>query len=287
MKVLSFGEILWDVYPDKKFLGGAPLNFAAHLAKHGEDAYMVSALGADELGAEALRQLERWNVRADYVAQSAQKETGKCLVTLDEQSVPSYDLLQDVAYDRIDGAGITGNFDVLYFGTLALRSEANFKTLKEILQKHQFKEIFVDINIRPPFYNAATVKFAVESASMLKISEEELPAVCAVLGITNASYVMAAKELAQRYDGLRCIIITRGSDGAYVLDCVQKAAYSGDCVEAEVASTVGAGDSFSAAFLSKYMAGCTIKSCLDHALKVAGFVVSQFDAVPDYDMEDF
>ena len=76
MKVLSFGEILWDVYPDKKFLGGAPLNFAAHLAKHGEDAYMVSALGADELGAEALRQLERWNVRADYVAQSAQKDTG-------------------------------------------------------------------------------------------------------------------------------------------------------------------------------------------------------------------
>ena len=131
------------------------------------------------------------------------------------------------------------------------------------------------------------MKFAVESASMLKISEEELPAVCAVLGITNASYVMAAKELAQRYDGLRCIIITRGSDGAYVLDCVQKAAYSGGCVEAEVASTVGAGDSFSAAFLSKYMAGCTIKSCLDHALKVAGFVVSQFDAVPDYDMVDF
>ena len=287
MKVLSFGEILWDVYPDKKFLGGAPLNFAAHLAKHGEDAYMVSALGADELGAEALRQLERWNVHTDYVAQSAQKETGKCLVTLDEQSIPSYDLLQDVAYDRIDGAGITGNFDVLYFGTLALRSEANFKTLKEILQKHQFKEIFVDINIRPPFFNAATVKFAVESASMLKISEEELSAVCAALGITNASYFMAAKELAQRYDGLRCIIITRGSDGAYVLDCVQKAAYSGDCVEAEVASTVGAGDSFSAAFLSKYMGGCTVRSCLDHALQVAGFVVSQFDAVPDYDMVDF
>ena len=106
---------------------------------------MVSALGTDELGAEALRQLERWNIHADYVAQSTQKQTGKCLVTLDEQSVPSYDLLQDVAYDRIDGGEIAGNFDVLYFGTLALRSEANFKTLKEILQKHQFKEIFVDI----------------------------------------------------------------------------------------------------------------------------------------------
>ena len=111
----------------------------------------------------------------------------------------------DVAYDRIDGAGITGNFDVLYFGTLALRSEANFKTLKEILQKHLFKEIFVDINIRPPFYSAETVKFAVENATMLKISEEELSAVCAALGIADASYFKAAKELAQRYDGLRCI----------------------------------------------------------------------------------
>ena len=138
MRLLAFGEILWDVYPDKKFLGGAPLNFAAHLAKHGEDAYMVSALGADELGTEALRQLERWNVHTDYVAQNAQKETGKCLVTLDERSIPSYNLLQDVAYDRIDGAGIAGNFDVLYFGTLALRSEENFKTLKEIRVNHFF-----------------------------------------------------------------------------------------------------------------------------------------------------
>ena len=120
---------------------------------------------------------------------------------------------------------------------------------------------------------------------MLKISEEELSAVCAALGIADASYFMAAKELAQRYDGLRCIIITRGSDGAYVLDCVHETAYTGGCAEVEVISTVGAGDSFSAAFLSKYMGGCTVRSCLDHALQVAGFVVSQFDAVPDYTMD--
>ena len=288
MKVLSFGEVLWDVYPDEKFLGGAPLNFAAHLAKHGEDAYMVSSVGEDELGSDAVAQMERWGVRTDYVARSRRKQTGKCLVTLDEHSVPSYNLLQDVAYDQIDAEAISGDFDVLYFGTLALRSEANFKTLKEILSRNRFREIFVDINIRPPFYTEDTVKIAVETATILKISEEELPVVYAVLGIPlGTSHEEFARMAAQRYGRLACIIVTLGADGAFVLDCRDQEEYRSGSAAVEVVSTVGAGDSFSAAFLSKYMGGCSVETCLAHAVKVAGFVVSRFDAVPDYTMEDF
>ena len=101
MKALSFGEILWDVYPNKKCLGGAPLNFAAHFAKQGGESYMLSALGDDELGKAALKKLSDWEVSSEYISVLKNRPTGRCVVTLNKQSVPSYDILQDVAYDHI------------------------------------------------------------------------------------------------------------------------------------------------------------------------------------------
>ena len=122
MKVLSFGEIIWDVYPDEKHLGGAPLNFAAHFVKQGGEAYMLSALGDDELGNEALNKLSLWKVNAEYVSVLSGKDTGKCLVTLDKQGVPTYNIVRDSAYDYIDCSSVFDGFDVLYFCTLALRN---------------------------------------------------------------------------------------------------------------------------------------------------------------------
>ena len=150
MKLLSFGEIIWDVYPDEKHLGGAPLNFAAHFAKQGGDAYMLSALGDDELGNEALNKLSLWKVNAEYVSVLSGKDTGKCLVTLNEQGVPSYNIAESSAYDYIDCYNIPDRFDALYFGTLALRNEHNRKELKSLLKSHCFKETFVDVNLRKP-----------------------------------------------------------------------------------------------------------------------------------------
>lgn len=287
MKVLSFGEILWDVYPDEKYLGGAPLNFAAHLAKHGENAFMLSSVGNDALGRAALEQVERWGVSTAYVAVNSEKQTGCCLVTLDERSVPSYNLLADVAYDDITAAQLPDDFDVLYFGTLALRSPENFHTLRRVLQTHRFKEVFVDVNIRPPFYSEETVRFAAENASILKVSLEELPVLCRVFGAdAGMPYGEFAKMLARTCRNLRCIIVTLGEKGAWVLDCETETACLCGGVSVDVVSTVGAGDSFSAAFLSKFMGGCSLPDCLEHGVKVAGFVVSQADAVPDYRLED-
>lgn len=287
MNVLAFGEILWDVYPDRKCLGGAPLNFAAHLARHGERSFMRSAVGADRLGAEALEQVRQWGVSTEYIAVLPEKQTGCCLVTLDERLVPSYNLLQDVAYDHIPCENLSGEFDVLYFGTLALRSEANCRTLKNLLAERQFREIFVDVNIRPPFYSAETVRFTVENATLLKVSEEELPVLCAAIGGDPATeYEAAAKWLGGTFNKLTCVMITLGEKGAYVLSCRDGISCRQDGETVEVRSTVGAGDSFSAAFLARYLQGCSVDACLKHAVKVAGFVVSEYDAVPEYTVED-
>lgn len=288
MNVLAFGEILWDVYPNRKCLGGAPLNFAAHLARHGEQSFMLSAVGDDNLGAEALAQVRQWSVSAEYIAELPEKQTGCCLVTLDERLVPSYNLLQDVAYDHISCDALSGEFDVLYFGTLALRSEANCRTLKKLLAERHFKEVFVDVNIRPPFYSAETVRFAMENATMLKVSDEELPVICHILGVDSAiGYEAAAKLLADIFPNLSCVIMTLGEKGAYVYACEDDVSCQRDGEAVEVRSTVGAGDSFSAAFLAKYLQGNALDVCLNHAVKVAAFVVSEYAAVPDYTVEDF
>ena len=282
MKILSFGEILWDVYPDEKYLGGAPLNFAAHLAKHGENVAMLSAVGKDELGKEAKEQVSAWGISTAHVAELSGKQTGCCLVTLNEQKVPSYNLLTDVAYDYIPCPKGEESFDVLYFGTLSLRSEYNRNSLAELLDK-SFREVFVDVNIRPPYYSRETVRFAVSQASILKVSDEELSTVAELLDMEEKQdYQKFAGELSERFSNLRCVVITLGGDGAYALDCTSGEACRVPCAKATVKSTVGAGDSFSAAFLHKFLAGESVEACLAHASRVAAFVVSHYEAVPEY-----
>lgn len=287
MKILSFGEILWDVYDSEAHIGGAPLNFGAHLGKMGQEVYMLSALGEDDLGKLAESYLDSFGVSRDFIGISRTKDTGRCLVTLDKNGMPFYNLLDDVAYDFIDTDKVKGHFDVLYFGTLALRHDHNKASLEALIKRVNFGDIFVDLNIRSPYYSKESVTFATEKATILKVSLEELDTVASLLEIDGGDYKAFARQLARGYRGLKCIIITLGSEGAFALDTSSDKEYSCDSVKVEVKSTVGAGDSFSAAFLHKYLKGNDIQSCLDLASRVAGFVVSRYEAIPDYKIEDF
>lgn len=283
MKILSFGEILWDVYPTEKYIGGAPLNFAAHFVKHGGEAYMLSALGADELGKSALSKLKGWNINTEYVSVLKDKETGKCLVTIDEKGIPSYNLLKDVAYDYVDCNLKNKEFDALYFGTLAQRSENNFKGLKEILKNNRFGDVFVDINIRPPFYSKETILFSFENATIMKISEEELGIITNILFGEEYNYKIASKKISQRFENLKFVIITKGGDGCYLYNSKTGEEYSKEAFKVKVVSSVGAGDSFSASFMYNYLSGERIEECLNRANKIGAFVVSKAEAIPDYD----
>lgn len=287
MKILSFGEVLFDVYPDKSFIGGAPMNFAAHFAKQGGESAMLSALGKDSLGREALRQLSEWGLDTSFITYP-EKETGKCLVTLDENQIPSYNLLSDVAYDYISCDGVKGDFDAVYFGTLALRSEYNRNSLSSLLERETFGEVFVDLNIRPPFYCAESILFALEHATIVKISDEEMPTVLKEIGFEESEDCAAVSAaLAENFQNLKVIIITLGSKGAFAYDCKQKKTFACNAVKVKAVSTVGAGDSFSASFLYRYLSGEGLDLCLSHAARVAAFVVSRYEAVPEYNADDF
>lgn len=281
MKILSFGEVLWDVYPDAAHLGGAPLNFAAHLALQGADAYFVSAVGKDELGEETVQEVEKLGVKTDYISVS-DKETGKCLVTLDENAVPKYNLLTDVAYDHIAMPEFSADdeFDAIAFGTLALRMNNNIEVLKDIIRTANYKEIYSDLNIRPPFYSDESISFCMSNATIVKISDEELPTVTQSLLKKELDVKSAAEALSEAFGQLKLIIITCGAEGSCAYDCISKTFYEAPVVPVKVVSTVGAGDSFGAAFLYKYFNKEDIQSCLEYASKVSAMVVSHKDAIP-------
>lgn len=283
--IICFGEILFDVYPTDAFIGGAPLNFAAHLSRHGERAMMLSALGEDELGAKALDWLEENKIDTSLVSRSA-LPTGRCNVTLDENGLPSYELLCGVAWDEISTDICSRRFDALYFGTLALRSEHNRAALGHLIEDNDFREIFVDVNIRPPFYSADSLKLALSRATILKVSDEELPVVASLLGVKFTDNKEFCRLICERFDNVKLMILTLGAKGALCYERSTQRLTATTAYKAKVASTVGAGDSFSAAFLHKYLGACPLESCLDYASRLAAFVVSHYEAVPDYSPEE-
>ena len=181
MKILSLGEIIWDIYESEKCIGGAPLNFSAHAALLGADSFLLSAVGGDSLAEPATEALKAFGVKTDYVTTVAEKPTGKCLVSLDKKGVPSYALAEDVAYDYLASDASFEGFDAFSFGTLIQRSEGNRALIKQILANNKFPHIFCDLNLRKPFYDKESALLCAENATILKISREELPAATALL----------------------------------------------------------------------------------------------------------
>ena len=154
-----------------------------------------------------------------------------------------------------------------------------------MIEENAFKDIFCDINIRPPFFTRENIEFALNNATVLKISDEELPVILEELKVSATDYKSAVLTLAKQYKNLKIIIITLGEKGSFVYDVLNGEAHSTDSEKVEVVSTVGAGDSFSAAFLYKYTVNALVPECLAAATRLSAFVVSQLGAIPDYDPE--
>ncbi len=282
MKLLALGEIIWDIYAEEKCIGGAPLNFAAHAALLGADSYLLSAVGGDDLAAPAIKELERFGVKTDLVSTVCDKATGQCRVTLDGNGVPRYDLLADTAYDHLSADRNLSHFDAFAFGTLIQRSEQNRNVIKNILKNNSFSHIFCDLNLRAPFYSEESLRLCAENATVLKISREELAdATKLLLGREISAPATAARALAAAYLNLAIIIITLDCEGAFVFDTAEKRSYYEPAKKTRVVSTVGAGDSFGAAFLTSYIADGDIKKALESAVFISSFVVSRKEAVPE------
>ena len=279
MKIAALGEIIWDVYADRRCIGGAPLNFAAHAAKQGAEAVLISAVGDDALGMAAREQLRSFGVDDSLVSTVSGKPTGQCLVTVDGQNAPHYDLLTDTAYDAIT-CDVPPACDAFVFGTLIQRSQHNRRTLQQLLDRGHFREVFCDLNIRPPYYDAESVERCLRHATVLKVSREELPAVMQLLYGETPPIEEAIRRLCTDYPNIRLCLVTLDSDGALVYDAAAGKTYRRAAEAVDVVSTVGAGDSFGAAFLVTYLRTGDIAAALQTAVTVSAFVVAHKEAVP-------
>ena len=282
MNILSFGEILWDVYPNERCIGGAPLNFITHTRMSGANGFLLSAIGADDEGESARTFLAKYRVDDRFVATLNEKQTGKCVVTLDKKGIPAYNLLTNVAYDYIPFderlKGIA--FDAIAFGTLALRSKGNRECLRKVLELNNCKKVYCDLNLRAPFFDKEIIEFCLSSADILKVSEDELSMIADMFAFRRLEMEKQVKELCGLFKNLETVLVTLGKNGSCAYEKgLNKLTYC-KAVPTTVVSTVGAGDSFGAAFLVAYLSGVSIKESLQKGAERSALVIAQKGAIP-------
>lgn len=287
MKILTVGEIIWDVYPDKRCIGGAPLNFAAHAAMLGADVAMISAVGKDELGDSASEYIRSFGISDKYIKRN-DSCTGICDVTVNGQGIPSYSVRRGVAYDSMtltdsDISSVNGDgYDLFYFGTLIQRSDTSRETINKILSSCSFGDIICDVNLRPGCYSSESLLTCLTHATVLKLSDEE-EHIFKELGIYGEDIKgneRIARELVRQFPNLKTVIITMGANGSFAYRAADSRCVTVPGKRVQVASTVGAGDSFAAAFCVSYLSGGTLEGAMADATELSAFVCTRTEAVP-------
>lgn len=280
--VVGIGEALWDVLPEGKKIGGAPANFAYHISQFGLPSCVVSAVGNDTLGKELIENFasKGLNMLVEQVAYP----TGTVVVELDSAGVPQYDIKEDVAWDNIPYTAkleaLATNTIAVCFGSLAQRNDASRTAINRFLDAiPQTADTLVvfDINLRQDFYDKEILENSIKRCNILKINDEELVTLSLLFGISDIDFQDKCWMLIGKYN-LKMLILTCGIDGSYVFTPGNLSFLPTPKVE--VADTVGAGDSFTAAFIASILMGKSVTEAHSKAVQTSAFVCSQKGAMP-------
>ncbi|MCC4212935.1 carbohydrate kinase family protein [Leeuwenhoekiella parthenopeia] len=243
LKAVSYGEILWDVFPDGKKLGGAPLNLCLRLKSLGVSTTMISRLGTDALAEETRAKLDVLDLNQSLIQEDDELETGQVLVTLDDSGSASYEIKEPVAWDAIsisnENMKAVSHADLFVFGSLAARCETSRATLKELLP--QSKYAVFDVNLRAPHYKMEHLVQFMKQAQMVKMNDEELEILAEHFGIKSGAIEDQLAQLSKETN-TSLICVTLGKAGAVLYK--DGKLYSHPGYPTTVVDTVGAGDSF-------------------------------------------
>lgn len=284
-KILALGEVLWDLLPSGKQLGGAPANFAFQCRCLGADARVVTRVGGDDLGREVLDQFRLMGLPTDTVQVDRAWPTGTVDVSLASDGQPCYTIRAGTAWDRIEADPVAtshaASADAVCFGSLAQRDEPSRRSIRSLVQTARPGALrMFDVNLRAPFIDPAVIECSLVLANALKLNDQELPVLAAMFGLpTDARSAIAG--LARRFD-LALVALTRGSSGSLLFADGAWSDHPG--VPVEVHDTVGAGDAFTAALVVGRLAGRPLDEINRHASEVAAYVCSQpggSPALPD------
>lgn len=276
LKIACYGEILWDVFPDKKRLGGAPLNVALRLHSFGAEVAMISAVGKDALGDEALAEITATQLETTWI-QKVAKPTGQVQVTLDKKGSPSYEITANAAWDAIafskENSKAVQEANALVVGSLAFRNSVNQETIEQLIVQSRYT-VF-DLNLRAPHYDLEVVAALMEASDMIKLNDEELELIVIAMGIKGETLADELKLLSAMTE-TPTICVTLGAEGAMLLH--KEVIYEQVGFPATVIDTVGAGDSFLATLIYGLLTEETPEDALEVACAVGSLVAGKAGA---------
>lgn len=288
--VIGLGELLWDIFPQGKQLGGAPANFAYITSLLGDHGIIASRVGADDLGEEATRRLHHLRLPTDFLQIDSRYPTGTVNVQVDEKGQPQYEITQHVAWDFFEltreWRTLAGQASAICFGTLAQRSPASRRTIVEFLKAARPSAIRVfDVNLRQSFFSPEIVSDSAGRANIIKLNHEEVPRVLELLdapmNVRQASDARTSSEWLLSKSGAELICVTRGASGSFLYTRDSANEHPGFAVQ--IADTVGAGDAFTAALVHHYLRRASLETTNEAANRMGAWVASNIGATPEPD----
>jgi fructokinase len=275
-RVVAFGEILWDLLPTGKKLGGAPFNFAYRVNSLGDSGIIASRLGRDALGKEACGQVVSLGMDASYIQWDETAPTGTVEITLDENKNPDYFIVPAVAYDNTELTepllDIARTADCLCFGTLMQRTLPARKTLESLLDASKTAVKLLDINLRKNCYTTETIARSLEHSNVLKLNDDEARYLAELFDLPGDSAAFS-DAIVQKFS-LDCCVITFGERGAFAASAGDEKAYAPG-YKVNVIDSCGSGDAFAAGFIYRYLRGQPLRDCCELGNAMGAMVAAQ------------
>lgn len=279
--VVGLGEVLWDMLPEGRKIGGAPVNFAYHAGQFGIDTMAVSAIGNDKLGEDTIAEMNGKHL--NHIFPSVPYPTGSVQVKLDEKGVPAYDIKENVAWDNIpftnEIESVARNCQAVCFGSLAQRNAVSRSTIRKFIESTPSGCIRIfDINLRQNFYTREVIRDSLELCNILKINDEEIMLVSGMFNYDSSNIDNVCRTIMEDFS-LEMVILTCGTKGSYI--------FTKDDVsfmptpKVNVADTVGAGDSFTGSFCAAILRGLPVAEAHKKAVEVSAYVCTQNGAMPE------
>jgi len=288
--VVGLGELLWDLFPQGKQLGGAPANFAYISSLLGDHGVVASRIGTDALAEEARRRFQHFRLPTDFLQADAHHPTGTVKVSVDSSGQPQYEFTDEVAWDFLEMTpewrALARQASAIAYGSLAQRSKESQRTIGEFLAAAPASAVRIfDVNLRQPFYGAGIVAESARRANIIKLNREELPEVMKLLGAPESEALERdAKAGAQwllHATGTQLICVTRGAGGSLLVSLDATDEHPGFSIR--IKDTVGAGDAFAAALVHHYLRGAPLSAMNEAANRMGAWVASCTGAMPDAD----
>ena len=280
--MIGLGEVLWDLLPSGRVLGGAPANFAYMANVLGDQGIVASRVGNDDLGREACSVMRELGLSTAYLQIDDQHETGTAIVSIDGFGQPNFTIKEPVSWDSLqwsaDWQELAARADVVCFGSLAQRSRISATTIESFLRTASQNALCIcDVNLRQSFYSKEVLQKSFQYADIVKLNEQELPIVSSLLRLGAGSEETLGKGLLDECN-LRMVCITRGARGSLLVSQEQTVEHRGFHVK--VADAVGAGDAFTACLAHHYFRQHTLEEISEAANRFASWVATQTGATP-------